>query len=126
MRLILNNFSLNDGPFLFIASFWNSPAEVGGSGFFCVSSNYSVLLAGACPIHATSDAETDLLVINLALQALVDTGFLIKNFFITSPASCKSISLDHAFDRRLQPWIFSINLLLHIAGRPCMHSIPKS
>ncbi|XP_039130949.1 uncharacterized protein LOC120267377 [Dioscorea cayenensis subsp. rotundata] len=124
-RLLLNNFTMNDGPFLFIASFWSEASEVGGAGLFCVSTNCSGLVAGACPIHAISEAEPNLLAINLALQAMVDTGIMIRHLFITSPAAAKSLSSNHISIRSLQTWILGINLLLNTAGHPCVHVILK-
>lgn len=41
-RLLLNNFSSADGPYLFISNFWNVATKVGGAGFYCSTSNYKL------------------------------------------------------------------------------------
>lgn len=45
-QLIHNNFSSNDGLFLFSTIVWNDMAKVCGSGFFYTDSNNSLVVAG--------------------------------------------------------------------------------
>ncbi|XP_039125466.1 uncharacterized protein LOC120261592 [Dioscorea cayenensis subsp. rotundata] len=125
-RLILNNFSFRDGLFLFVASQWNEASEVGNVGFFCVSSNLSVMLAGAGPIQARSAEDADLLAICTAIQASVDAGLSLTHCFITGPGSSRIISQSYTLDCRIQSWINSFNFILQGANRPSIHLIPKS
>lgn len=74
-RLIHNNFSIVDGPFLFISNSWNDEGEVSGAGFFLSNSNYVILMVGYIPMHAKTCTDVEMMTINTAIHTILINGF---------------------------------------------------
>lgn len=93
-KLIHNNFSTSDGPFLFISTFYNEDGLVWGAGFFISRSNFNILLAGSGPIAANSQIEAKLKTINMAALACMDNRFSIKHILVNNVEVCRVLNTD--------------------------------
>lgn len=126
-RLIQNNFSNTDGPFLFISNSWNQDGEVSGASFFLCNSNYQVLLAGACPLVADSSMEAELKTINIAILAILDNGFHLRDLFINIADVYNALNANiTSHNWHLNQWIPEARQNILKAGSPFIHEIPKS
>lgn len=92
-KLILNNFTNDDGFFLFSSSNWNDCDQVSSSGFFISSSNYFVSLVDCASNSANNQIVADIQALLMALKSAVDQRLPILNVFNSAPNVLSLINL---------------------------------
>lgn len=71
-KLILSNFSSEDGNFLFTYARWSSNSMVSSIGFFISNSQYVISLEGCLAFPMDDNINADMAAIGVAIQATMD------------------------------------------------------
>ncbi|XP_039136660.1 uncharacterized protein LOC120273975 [Dioscorea cayenensis subsp. rotundata] len=126
-QLILSNFSINDGPYLFVASTSHREANTHGAGFHLTNGYSQFVCAGYCNNFAESTLEAKSLALLIALGSLHASDLQVKTIFI----ACSELFniIKHGCDPqawRLNPLILSINDYLSSFDLPRVCIIPKA
>ncbi|XP_039145745.1 uncharacterized protein LOC120282984 [Dioscorea cayenensis subsp. rotundata] len=126
-RLILNNFSLIDSPFLFVSSLGKGEARDYGAGFYLSNACSQIICAGCCNNLADSILEADALALLIALGSLHASDLSSCTIFIASNDLYHLIQSDAIhFAWRLRPLISSLSDYLSSLGHPRICIIPKA
>lgn len=80
-RLLLNNFSNPDEPFLFIPSHWNPNNQVCNNSFFIIDSHYHISIAGCGHSSANSLIVTEIKALQLSIIVALNLHPTIHHLF---------------------------------------------
>lgn len=108
-QLILNNYSIADGPFLFVSSLGNCKTGAFGAGFFLSNTNSQIICGGCCNNRADSVLEAEALALTTALGSDLAMNLHVNTIFIANSDLHRLINADipsHAW--RLDALILSI------------------